>query len=112
MSCEQIISSSIGEEKGMIVAFGPCGFANYVLKRKKERKGDTVPRAPSPPPLVVNNLKSNHHDIVLNHPLEIMCGEDSEIFYQETYEAMKLVKNFHTNHIFPRHIPDRNRGII
>lgn len=81
-------------------------------KKKKKEKGDTVPRAPSPPPLVVNNLKSNHHDIVLNHPLEIMCGEDSEIFYQETYEAMKLVKNFHTNHIFPRHIPDRNRGII
>lgn len=50
MSCEKIISSSIGEEKGMIVAFGPCGFANYVLKRKKERKGDTVPRAPSPSP--------------------------------------------------------------
>lgn len=106
MSCEQIISSSIGEEKGMIVAFGPCGFANYVLKRKKERKGDTVSL-----PLVVNNLKSNHHDIVLNHPLEIMCGEDSEIFYKATYEAMKLVKNFYTNHIFPRHIPDRNRGI-
>lgn len=96
----------------MIVAFGPCGFANHVLKRKKERKGDTVTRAPSPP-LVVNNLKSNHHDIVLlNHPLEIMCGEDSEIFYKATYEAMKLVKNFHTNHILPRHIPDRNRGII
>lgn len=41
---------------------------------KKERKGDTVPL-----PLVVNHLKSNHHDRVLNHPLEVMCGEDSDI---------------------------------
>lgn len=50
MSCEQIISSSIGEEKGMIVAFGPCGFANYVLKRKKERKRRHSPPRPLPPP--------------------------------------------------------------
>lgn len=57
MPCEEIISSPIGEEKGMIVAFGPCCFANRVLKKRKERKGDTVPL-----PLVVNNLKSNHHD--------------------------------------------------
>lgn len=56
MPCEEIISSPIGEEEGMIVAFGPCCFTNRVLK-KKERKGDTVPL-----PLVVNNLKSNHHD--------------------------------------------------
>lgn len=74
MPCEEIISSPIGEEKGMIVAFGPCCFANRVLEKKKERKGDTVPL-----PLVVNNLKLNHHDRVLNHPLEIMCGEDSDI---------------------------------